>query len=143
MAQPTLVPEPADDALHISVARSDHGPTIHLAGVLDGATSGAFSDVVAATAGRPCRQVTVSLAGVTFLDCRGLTALLRAQRLLQDTGIRLTLSAVPAHCLRLIDLADLRDTLDPQPAPNHRSRLRPAPAPPAPEPASEDPQPAV
>ena len=107
MAQPSLGPEPVDDSLHISVARSDHGPTIHLAGVLDGATSGAFSDVVAATAGRPCRQVTVSLAGVTFLDCRGLTALLRAQRLLKDTGNRLTLSAVPAHCLRLSDLADL------------------------------------
>jgi anti-sigma B factor antagonist len=143
MAQPSLGPEPVDDSLHISVARSDHGPTIHLVGVLDGATSGAFSDVVAATAGRPCRQVTVSLAGVTFLDCRGLTALLRAQRLLKDTGIRLTLSAVPAHCLRLIDLADLRDTLDPRPAPNHHSPSRPAPARHAPEPATAEPQPAV
>jgi anti-anti-sigma factor len=143
MAQPTLVPEPADDSLHISVTWSHHGPTIHLVGVLDGATVDVFSDVVAATAGRPCRQVTVSLAGVTFMDCRGLTALLRAQRLLADTGTHLAVSAVPARWLRLIDLVDLRDTLDPQPAPNHHSESWPVPAPPVSAPAPEYPLPAV
>jgi hypothetical protein len=83
--------------------------------------------------------VTVSLAGVTFLDCRGLTALLRAQRHPTDTGTHLTLSAVPTRWLRLMDLVDLRDTLNPQPAPNHHSQTRP----PVPAPVPEYPLPAV
>ena len=101
-----------DDAIHIWA----EGSVLHLAGVLDGGTAHLFGNVVTAMYAGRAVCLTVSMAGVTFLDCRGLTVLLRARRLVEESGGRLTLSAVPPHCSRLLDLADLSDVFTVMPA---------------------------
>ena len=105
--------EPPDEAsLRISVGCGDSSPVVYLAGELDSVTGQFFVDVVAGLSDRLGPRVTVSMAGVTFLDARGITALLRARSLLQDAGGRLTLAALPTPCLRMLDLVDLCDAFE-------------------------------
>jgi anti-anti-sigma factor len=54
----------------------------------------------------PHSEVVVGLAGVTFMDCCGLSVLLRARKSL---GARLILRSPSQPVTRLLDLTNLRD----------------------------------
>ena len=55
-------------------------------------------------------DVTVDLAGVTFLDSVGLHALLRARTALDAVGRQLLLAAPARAATRIFELAGLQDT---------------------------------
>jgi len=55
--------------------------------------------------------VTVDLAGVPFMDGRGLTALVGAERQLSAASRQLAVRAAPAALLRLFDITDLTERL--------------------------------
>lgn len=61
--------------------------------------------------------VTVDLAGVRFMDARGLTVLVETARRLSETERRLAVRAAPTALRRLFDLMDLTQLLGVQPSP--------------------------
>ncbi len=63
--------------------------------------------LVAAAADR--RPTIVDLAGLTFIDCRGATALVRAQRQVRRAGGNLLLAAPQARVRRVFELSRLID----------------------------------
>jgi anti-sigma B factor antagonist len=80
-----------------------------VAGEIDIATSGALHGFLAHCLCEEAadRDLVVDMSGVTFMDARGLTALLRADCLARDLGVRLLLTALPRHVVRLLKLAGL------------------------------------
>jgi anti-sigma B factor antagonist len=57
------------------------------------------------------RDVTIDLAGVTFMDSSGITALVRVQRLVMDTGHTLRVTGEQANVRRVLEIAGLYDAL--------------------------------
>jgi anti-anti-sigma factor len=65
--------------------------------------------LAAATAREP--QVIVDLAGLEFIDCSGITVLLRGRRLARHAGGELRLAAPRPRVLRVITLTRLTDVI--------------------------------
>ena len=80
---------------------------VELSGDVDIASAGrAQAELDRAIAAASHGEVVVGLAGVTFMDCRGLSVLLRAREAL---GARLILRNPSQPVTRLLDLTELRD----------------------------------
>jgi anti-anti-sigma factor len=80
---------------------------VHATGDLDLATAPELDRVLrAAIAADTERHLVLDLGAVTFLDCCGLSSLVRAQSTLLD---RFWLTNVPPPVARLLDLAGLTD----------------------------------
>ena len=77
--------------------------TVRLTGDLDLACAPLLKRLLTPMA-RAGRDVVLDLGGVTFLDCSGVTALLRAHRLVQARGGSLTLRHVSPRVRRVIEL---------------------------------------
>jgi anti-anti-sigma factor len=67
------------------------------------------SVVVAAYDRREPFPAVIDASGVTFLDCRGLSFLIRQTRATRRTGRRPQLRRPPRIVRRVIDLAEVRD----------------------------------
>ena len=67
-----------------------HNTTIGLTGELDLATAGQLPRLVRALAPEDCRWVHLDLAGLSFLDAAGLTALIRVNALVDQRSGRMT-----------------------------------------------------
>lgn len=65
------------------------------------------AELVAAAAG--LRSIIVDLAGLTFIDCRGAAALVRAQHRVQRAGGSLLLAAPQSRVRRVFELSRLID----------------------------------
>ena len=74
-------------ALRITVRSTTHGMVICPDGEIDVATAGRLTSAMTAIDLDRCRQVTVDLAAVTYMDVRGLRALLEAHLTLARHGI--------------------------------------------------------
>jgi anti-anti-sigma factor len=80
---------------------------VELTGEVDIASADeAQAELDRAISAAPRSEVVVGLAHVTFMDCCGLTVLLRARKSLGD---RLILRSPSLPITRLLDLTDLRD----------------------------------
>lgn len=53
------------------------------------------------------RRCVLDLSGVSFMDSSGIAVILRADRLLRQTGGALALSGVPGQVRRVLDVAGL------------------------------------
>ncbi|MFC4912032.1 STAS domain-containing protein [Actinomadura gamaensis] len=85
--------------VHLRVSRQPTGRLVSVAGVLDLATAPALERCLQALLDGPGGQITVDLSAVRFIDGRGLTVLLFAQRQARAQK-RLLLLATPAPRVR-------------------------------------------
>lgn len=106
-----------------SQKRGEHGLTIEsgeqesggresrceltLTGALDLAGVPLLEAILRDSAAGGCREIHVDLAGVSFLDCIGLSVLLTARARLSDVDGRLVLRSPSWSVRRLVCLADL------------------------------------
>jgi anti-anti-sigma factor len=81
---------------------------VELVGEVDiGTADAARAELARVISKAPCDQLVVDLAAVTFMDCGGLSVLVRARNSLGD---RLILRRPSRAVTRLLDLTDLRET---------------------------------
>lgn len=102
-------------ALQLSTARLDSHRVAVVAGEIDIVTASALDvflarclcDTANAADASDTGDLVVDLSGVSFMDARGLTALLHADYLARDLGVRLRLAALPARVSWLLQVAGL------------------------------------
>jgi anti-sigma B factor antagonist len=85
---------------------------IHVEGELDIATAGKLQTALTTIAAPDGTRVVVDLAGVSFIDVRGLRALLIGRRELARRHIGIVVRNPRPQARRLFDLAGNRDLLD-------------------------------
>ncbi|MBY8877326.1 STAS domain-containing protein [Actinacidiphila acidipaludis] len=85
------------------------GVVLGLTGEIDFTTLDVLDGALVRSAGAPV--VVADVAGVTFIDSVGLTALLRAHRDLTDTGGRLALAGAKDAVRRVLEIAGLDHVL--------------------------------
>jgi anti-anti-sigma factor len=96
----------------LRVERRVHGRGVHVdvAGEIDAASSGAFSDELLAAARVGSGPIVVNLGDVSFLDSSGLHALVHAR---QTTGTRLRVGTVNPTVQRVLEMTSLLGHLQP------------------------------
>ncbi|MFL6206157.1 MAG: STAS domain-containing protein [Acidimicrobiales bacterium] len=91
-----------------SIDESAGGPVIRVVveGEIDMACASEVTDTLVAASQRDgVAHVVADLAGVTFLDSMGISALVSAKRALEETGQDLTLAAVPSMVAQVLKIA--------------------------------------
>lgn len=85
---------------------------LEVAGEVDMAAAPLVMDaILGAAASQPAGDVHVDLAGVSFIDSMGLSALIEAHRRLQDQGVRLLFSGISANVRKLLDITGTSEYL--------------------------------
>lgn len=89
-------------------------PVLRIGGEIDMATAPAFAEALHAhvQAGEPGTELVVDLTALTFIDVRGLTALLTAAEAARSRGSDLRVAGRPRCLLRLVELTDTRGALN-------------------------------
>jgi anti-sigma B factor antagonist len=85
------------------------GAVVTVAGELDVATAPRLRAGVAALVLAPGQRLVVDLAGVTFCDSSGISALIAARNVAEAAGAAVALAAVPARLSRTFGLIGLAD----------------------------------
>lgn len=85
------------------------GAVVTVEGELDVATAPRLRAGVAALALGPGQLLVVDLAGVTFCDSSGISALIAARNVAEAAGADVALAAVPARLSRTFGLIGLAD----------------------------------
>src|SRR5688500_17046571 len=99
-------------ALSVSVEASRDRFVISVAGEIDAATVGALQAAIEAVDGSDCTSIVVDLARVSFMDCRGLNALLIGRRELARRIIELHVRNAQPQARRLFEIALDGEPLD-------------------------------
>ena len=100
----------AVDRIAIETEHSPQGVRLLLRGDLDLATAREFEHRMDEASRKTPPAITVDLTGLSFLDSRGLRAILGAQQLCDERGCRLTVIA-GEQAQRLFDLTGLSERL--------------------------------
>ncbi len=98
--------------------QSNTGVVVTMTGEIDMFTAPYFRRLVDEALSTGAETVTVNLAGVTFMDARGLTVLVVAAKQLNTSGRQLVVQASPATIRRLFEITHLTEFLgveDPAP----------------------------
>ncbi|MZD06473.1 anti-sigma factor antagonist [Streptomyces sp. SID5785] len=95
------------------VRESGDSVVVEFAGEIDILTLHRMTPLLDTVAAGPYRVVALDLTGVTFLDCSGLTLLVRTARRAGARGARTTVVCRHPLTLRIIALAGLDETLAP------------------------------
>ena len=98
------VSDPVVARLRETVVHGRNDVTLHVVGELDVASAGAFAAAGVAL-WEPAEVVWLDLSGVTFLDCAGLSSLLRLRRTLEARSLRVAFVNPSRPVRRLFDLA--------------------------------------
>jgi anti-anti-sigma factor len=88
---------------------TEAGSVVTVEGELDVATAPRLRAGVAAVVLRPGQLLVVDLAGVTFCDSSGISALIAARNVAEAAGAGVALAAVPARLSRTFALIGLAD----------------------------------
>jgi anti-anti-sigma factor len=93
----------------MSLAITVHGSNVRLAGAVDVQTAPALraelTDLI--NAAGPGTELSVDLGEVSVLDSTGLSTLIRAHRLAAAKEARLTLTGLPDHVARMLNITGL------------------------------------
>ena len=93
----------------MSLAITVHGSNVRLAGAVDVETAPALhaelTDLI--NAAGPGTDLSVDLGAVSVLDSSGLSTLVRAHRLAVAKDARLTLTGLPDHVARTLNITGL------------------------------------
>ncbi|MFJ3897334.1 STAS domain-containing protein [Streptomyces sp. NPDC090083] len=93
--------------LAIRTRTTPAGPVLELAGELDYDSAAEVRELLPGLALQGGRQLVVDLAGVTFCDSSGITALLAARNHAVAEGATIRLAAVPAYISRIFRMVGL------------------------------------
>ena len=96
-------------ALTLHVCPGDRGTLVWVSGDVDFNAAGAFQDMLLRVMLRHSPWLLVDLAGISFMDCAGLRALLRTRRRAELRGGSVCLIAESAAVHRVIDILGVRD----------------------------------
>jgi anti-anti-sigma factor len=101
--------------MHLTVHPAIHPPTgiVRASGEIDIATAPDLVAAVVACLRQQCRIVFVDLRDVSFMDCAGISALLRARAEASDRGAKVHLTAWSADVERVLVLAGATRLLPP------------------------------
>lgn len=93
----------------MSLAITVHGSNVRLAGAVDVETAPALRAELAEliSTASPGTELSVDLSGVSVLDSSGLSALIRAHRMATAKDARLTLTGLPDHVARMLNITGL------------------------------------
>ncbi|MFI7011927.1 STAS domain-containing protein [Streptomyces sp. NPDC050145] len=111
----TLTRSAADPGPPPVVRETGDSVVVELDGEIDILALQRMTPLLDTVAAGPYRVVAVDLTATTFLDCSGLTLLVRASRRARARGARTTVICRHPLTLRVIDVAGLTDTLTPVP----------------------------
>jgi anti-sigma B factor antagonist len=89
------------------VTTSDDDAEVRLSGELDLASADAVSTCLEHLISEGCRQVTVNLSDVTFLDSSGMAVFTVMHRLLEDIGGTFKVSNPRPRIARVFDMAGM------------------------------------
>lgn len=98
-------------------------PAVSARGAVDMCTAPQFLSCLLLVADQGATDVVVDLSDSTFLDCRGLAALMAARDALQTEDRSLILRGACGVVRKIIEMSDLRELLDDRPD-GHRPVLR-------------------
>jgi anti-sigma B factor antagonist len=116
-------------SVDLSIRESDAHVVVELRGELDVADAAGVAAALAGVLARP-RQAVVDLAGLTFIDCSGVTALMQACTRARRAGGDLLLATPSQQVLRVLTLTGLIDQFSVHPsvaeAADSARRSRPA-----------------
>ena len=86
-----------------------------LSGELDMVAASQLETLIVELCSRGTSGITVDLSGITFIDSRGLRAILLARELAAEHGSEFSLIPGPPHVQRIFQLTNLLDVLPFQP----------------------------
>ncbi|CAL9503458.1 Anti-sigma-B factor antagonist [Streptomyces sp. enrichment culture] len=93
--------------LKITPRDTPAGPLLEIAGELDYSTAGELRGLLATLPLRPGQRLVLDLAGMTFCDSSGITALIHARNRAHAAQAEVALAAVPSHTLRTLRIVGL------------------------------------
>jgi anti-anti-sigma factor len=91
-------------ALSISVHRSPTATAIQVCGDVDVSAGSALRSAVEGIVDRGCREVTMDLHDVSFIDCAGLELLISVRKQLRAFGCRMQVGTMSHVVARLLTL---------------------------------------
>ncbi|MFD9007086.1 STAS domain-containing protein [Streptomyces sp. NPDC059582] len=93
--------------LKITARDAATGPVMEISGDLDYATAPELRELLTTLTLQPGQRLVVDLAGMTFCDSSGITALIAARNHAHAAQADIALAAVPAHTLRVLHVVGL------------------------------------
>ncbi|KOU23367.1 anti-anti-sigma factor [Streptomyces sp. WM6372] len=93
--------------LKITARDATTGPVLEVIGDLDYASAPELRDLLTTLTLRPGQRLILDLAGMTFCDSSGITALISAHNHTHAADAELALAAVPAHTQRILRIVGL------------------------------------
>ncbi|MEV6448415.1 STAS domain-containing protein [Amycolatopsis sp. NPDC051716] len=93
----------------VTTRTTSGGAVVTVEGELDVATAPRLRAEVAALVLQPGQVLVVDLAGVTFCDSSGISALIAARNVAEAAGAAVALAALPARLSRTFGLIGLAD----------------------------------
>ncbi|MFJ7151515.1 STAS domain-containing protein [Streptomyces sp. NPDC100445] len=93
--------------LKITIRDAATGPVLEISGDLDYGSATELRDLFPTLDLRPGRRLVLELAGMTFCDSSGITALIAAHNHALAAGADMALAAVPAHTMRILRIVGL------------------------------------
>ncbi|MFI1759409.1 STAS domain-containing protein [Streptomyces sp. NPDC020571] len=93
--------------LRITTHDAATGPVLSIFGVLDYATVAQLRERLTILTLQPGQRLVLDLAGLTFCDSSGITALIAARNHAAAFHADIALAAVPAHTLRVLRMVGL------------------------------------
>ena len=94
------------------VADGVNGVRLNVSGDVDQATAGHLLETIRSVTPDPMQELVVDLAAVTFMDSRGLAALMEAHRHLDARQVRLSLTHVSSVVASLLQTSGLEGYLN-------------------------------
>ncbi|WP_328751451.1 STAS domain-containing protein [Streptomyces sp. NBC_00285] len=93
--------------LEIAVREAASGPVLEITGELDYTSAGELRTALATVTVRPGLRLVLDLAGMTYCDSSGITALLAARNHALAARADIALAAVPADTVRVLGMVGL------------------------------------
>ncbi|MEV8553939.1 STAS domain-containing protein [Streptomyces glaucescens] len=93
--------------LDITTRDTATGPVLEITGDLDYASATRLRVLLPTLVLGPGRRLVLDLAGMTYCDSSGITALIAARAQAEDAGAGFALAAVPDHTLRVLRIVGL------------------------------------
>lgn len=103
------------DGLEVTITSHGHGAVVSPVGEVDAATAPQLLDAILRAHQAGDVDVTVDLAGVSFIDSRGLATLVRAHRHLVDEQRRLRLVNPRTGVAKVLAITGVAEYIDPAP----------------------------
>jgi anti-sigma B factor antagonist len=99
--------EQVSEQLSIGVTESSGSAVVTIAGEIDLASAPSLRERLSQCMDKGCRDITLEMSGVSFMDSSGIKALLAARGQLEEVDGRLTLSSPSRTVLRVLDVTGL------------------------------------